>query len=51
MPSKLVLLLGAVVLFILAALFAFGVGNVSTNDTLGLGFAGLAAFAGSFLVP
>lgn len=34
----------ALVLFILAALFSFGVGNYSLAHTLGLAFAGLACW-------
>lgn len=34
----------ALVLFILAALFAFGVGDVTLAHTLGLAFAGLACW-------
>lgn len=47
----LILRVGALVVFILAALFFFGVGSVSLDDTLGLVAAGLAAWVGSSLVP
>jgi len=46
---KIVLLLGSIVLFIVAAIAAFSTSWGSLDTTLGLGFVGLAAFAGSFV--
>jgi hypothetical protein len=46
-----ILRIGALVVFILAALFFFGVGSISLANTLGLVAAGLAAWVGSTLVP
>jgi len=39
----------AVILFVLAALFFFGVGSISKDTDFGLIAAGLAAFAGAHI--
>lgn len=44
---SLVLRIGALILFILAALFFFGVGSVDRDTVFGLVAAGLAAWVGS----
>jgi hypothetical protein len=48
---KLVFVIGAVVVFILAALFGFGVGDIKLDTILGLIAAGLAVWAASTIVP
>lgn len=51
-PSfSLLLRIAALVLFILGALFGFGVGDVTLMTELGLVNVGLACWVGSTLVP
>jgi hypothetical protein len=46
-----ILRVGALVLFIITALFGFGLGGIDLDTILGLISAGLAAWVGSTLVP
>jgi hypothetical protein len=48
---RFVFLIGAIILFILAALFLFGLGNVKTTTDFGLIAVGLAAYVAAALVP
>ena len=49
MNASIILRIGALVLFILAALFFFGLGNVSIDTVFGLQAVGLAAWVASSL--
>lgn len=51
MTLKLFFIVLSIVAFILAAVFAFGVGNVSTDDVLGIIACGLALYAAASIVP
>jgi hypothetical protein len=46
-----ILIIGAVVLFILGALFFFGLGSVATATAAGLVAVGLACYAAAAVVP
>lgn len=48
---KWIFIIGAIVVFILAALFLFGVGNVKEATSLGLIAVGLAALAAASITP
>jgi hypothetical protein len=51
MNLNFVLRVAALILLILATIFAFGVGDFSLATVLGISFAGLACWVGSTLAP
>ncbi len=51
MTLKLFFIVLSIIAFPLAAIFAFGVGNVSTNDDIGIVACGLALYAFASIVP
>ena len=51
MTFRQILIIAAVVVFILAAIFFFGVGSVGAMTAAGLVAVGLACYAGAAVVP